>query len=62
MASITSEADFDESQVLFRLPADAAAESVGVAFDLAAGSYQIIWPIEGHFAAGMKGTLTVGSG
>ncbi len=59
--SISSEAEFDESQVLFVLPA-AAGDSVSDSFNLAADEYQIICTIEGHFAAGMKGTLVAGSG
>ncbi len=59
--SISSEAEFDESQVLFNLPV-AAGESVSDSFNLAAAEYQIICAIEGHFAAGMKGTLVAGSG
>ncbi len=59
--SISSEAEFDESQVLFNLPV-AAGESVSDSFNLGAGEYQTICAIEGHFAAGMKGTLVAGSG
>lgn len=60
--SIGSEAEFDESQVLFRLPPVAAGESASNSFNMATGSYQIVCTIEGHFAAGMKGTLIAGPG
>ena len=59
--NIDSETDFDESQVLFRLSPVAAGETASNSFNLAAGSYQIICSIDRHFAAGMKGTLTVGA-
>ena len=60
--TISGEVEFDESQVLFEVPPVAAGESASVSFNLAADSYQIICTIEGHFAAGMKGTLIAGSG
>lgn len=51
--SISSEAEFDESQVLYEVPIVAAGESVSGSFNLAADEYQIICTIEGHFAEGM---------
>ena len=60
--SISSEAEFDESQVLFEVPSVAAGESASDSFNVAADNYQIICTIEGHFAAGMKGTLIASSG
>jgi hypothetical protein len=41
---------------------EVSGESVSDSFNLAADEYQIICAIEGHFAAGMKGTLVAGSG
>ncbi|MFQ5967694.1 MAG: plastocyanin/azurin family copper-binding protein [Acidimicrobiia bacterium] len=60
--TINSEAEFDESQVLFKVPSVAAGQSASGSFNVAAGSYQIICIIQGHFDAGMKGTLSARSG
>ena len=59
--NISSETEFDESQVLFKVPSVAAGASASGTFNVPAGSYQIICNIQGHFDAGMKGTLTASS-
>ncbi|MCH7900139.1 MAG: hypothetical protein IH818_04415 [Acidobacteria bacterium] len=45
--SISSEAEFDQSQVFYEVPIVAAAESASGSFNLAANEYQIICSIEG---------------
>ena len=57
--SISSEADFNEDLVLAATDNIAAGEQGEVAFTLDAGEYQVICTVPGHFAAGMKGTVTV---
>jgi plastocyanin len=57
---IDSEADFEEEKVLFEVEAIPAGESTSQGFTVdEAGTYQVICAIEGHFEAGMEGTLTV---
>ncbi len=56
---ITSEADFNQDLVLFATENVPAGEQGEVAFTLDAGEYQVICTVPGHFAAGMKGTVTV---
>ena len=51
--SISSEAKFDQSHVLFEVPIVAAGESASGSFNLAANEYQIICSIEGRLAEGM---------
>ena len=59
--TISIESEFEESQVVFRLPVD-AGESASNIINLPQGTYQIVCTILGHFTEGMEGTLTVGSG
>jgi uncharacterized cupredoxin-like copper-binding protein len=55
---ISSEADFDEDDVLFEVEAVQPGESGTGTFNIPAGEYQIICALEGHFTAGMEGSLT----
>ncbi|MET0880054.1 MAG: cupredoxin domain-containing protein, partial [Acidimicrobiales bacterium] len=56
---ITSEAEFTEEGVLDEVETG-AGETVTATFTVDdAGEYQIICGLEGHFDAGMEGTLTV---
>jgi uncharacterized cupredoxin-like copper-binding protein len=55
---ISSEADFDEEDVLFEVEAVAPGGSGSGTFNVPAGEYQIICALEGHFTAGMEGSLT----
>jgi len=56
---IEAEADFTEEAVFWEVEAG-AGETVTASFTPpAAGTYQIICGLEGHFTAGMKGQLTV---
>ena len=55
---ISSEADFDEEDVLFEVEAVASGGSGSGTFNVPAGEYQIICALEGHFTAGMEGTMT----
>jgi plastocyanin len=57
---IKAESDFEESMILFEVEAIPAGTSVTQTFTFEkAGRYQIICALPGHFAAGMKGILTV---
>ncbi|HJL88853.1 MAG TPA: plastocyanin/azurin family copper-binding protein [Acidimicrobiales bacterium] len=57
---IKAETDFKESMVLLEVEAIPAGTSATQTFTFdKAGRYQIICALPGHFAAGMKGTLTV---
>ena len=57
---IKAESDFEESMILFEVEATPAGTSVTQTFTFEkAGRYQIICTLPGHFAAGMKGILTV---
>lgn len=58
---IASEDEFAEDKVLFEVEAIPAGESVTESFTVEdAGTYQVICALDGHFGAGMAGTLTVG--
>ncbi len=58
---IGSESEFDESLVEAAIgPVDAGATDTG-SVNLAAGNYQVICTIAGHFDAGMEGDLVVGA-
>ncbi|MDZ7674580.1 MAG: plastocyanin/azurin family copper-binding protein [Acidimicrobiales bacterium] len=60
---IESEDEFAEDKVLFEVEAIPAGESATESFTVEdAGTYQVVCVIEGHFDAGMEGTLTVGEG
>jgi plastocyanin len=57
---IESEADFTEEIVLFEVEAIPPGESTSESFTVdEAGTYQVICALEGHFDAGMEGTLEV---
>lgn len=58
--NIESEADFAEELVEFEIEALPAGETATQTFSLPAGTYQVICALEGHFNAGMEGTLSVG--
>ncbi len=55
---IAGEDEFDPSTVLVATADLAGGESETITETFAAGSYQVICTIPGHFAAGMVGTLT----
>lgn len=57
---IESEDDFAEDKVLLEVEALPAGESIDEQFTIdEPGTYQVICALEGHFDAGMEGTLTV---
>lgn len=56
---IMSEDEFAEDKVLWETEAEAGESKSDTIPALEAGTYQIICGLEGHFSAGMKGTLTV---
>lgn len=57
---IASEDEFTEDKVLFEVEAIPAGESTTESFTIDdAGTHQVICAIEGHFDAGMEGTLEV---
>lgn len=58
--SISNESDYDPDTVVAEVEADPGASESG-SLNLAAGSYQVICTIAGHFSAGMEGTLEVTS-
>ncbi|HSM01775.1 MAG TPA: plastocyanin/azurin family copper-binding protein [Acidimicrobiia bacterium] len=58
--NIESEAEFTEDLVELEVEALPAGESTTQSFNLPAGTYQVICALEGHFNAGMEGTLSVG--
>ena len=57
-SEITNESDFDESDVLYQTSEVAPNASATGSFNVAAGEYQVICTVPGHFSAGMEGTLT----
>ncbi len=59
---LTSEADFDEEDVLFEVEAVPPGTSESGTFNVPAGTYQIICALEGHFDGGMVGELVVSNG
>jgi plastocyanin len=57
---VESEDDFAEDKVLLEVEALPAGESTDEQFTIdEPGTYQVICALEGHFDAGMEGTLTV---
>lgn len=56
---IESESEFTEDLVIFRASNDAGDVDTFTFTAPAAGTYQIICSIPGHFAAGMEGQFTV---
>ena len=57
---IETEGEFSEDLVLFEVEAE-AGETVRGTLSVEPGSYQVVCVIQGHFSAGMKGTLVVSS-
>jgi len=60
-SEISSEADFDEEDVLFEVEAVPPGTTESGTFNIPAGEYQIICALEGHFEGGMEGTLVAES-
>ena len=58
-APITSEAEFTEEAVIFEVEAEAGSVATATFTAPAAGTYQIICGLPGHFASGMVGELVV---
>lgn len=58
--TITSESEFDQSLAVTELLANAGSSAEG-SVNLAAGTYQVICVIPGHFSAGMEGSIEVSS-
>lgn len=56
---IASEADFTEDKVIWEMEAASGASAQGTFTAPAAGTYQVVCVIPGHFDSGMEGTLTV---
>ena len=56
---IESEADFTEDKVIWEMEAASGASAQGTFTAPAAGIYQVVCVIPGHFDSGMEGTLTV---
>jgi uncharacterized cupredoxin-like copper-binding protein len=56
--TVSSEDEIAATEVAFELPVLAGGESASDTMTLAAGSYQFVCTITGHFSAGMAGTLT----
>ncbi len=56
---ITSEDQFSEDIVIWEMEADAGASAKETFTAPAAGTYQVICALDGHFSSGMEGTLTV---
>ncbi|MEE9298804.1 MAG: plastocyanin/azurin family copper-binding protein [Acidimicrobiia bacterium] len=58
-SSIESEGELTEELIVFEISAE-AGQALTISFAApAAGTYQVICSVPGHFAAGMKGRLTV---
>ena len=58
--TISSEEEFNEDIVLLEIEAQPVGTTVTETFSFAPGTYQVICALDGHFDAGMTGTLTVG--
>jgi plastocyanin len=58
-APIASEAEFTEEAVIWEMEAEAGTVATDSFTAPAAGTYQIICALEGHFDAGMHGELVV---
>lgn len=57
---LESEADFEEAKVLLEVEAISSGESADERFTIdESGTYQVICALDGHFDAGMEGSLTV---
>lgn len=59
-STITAEDEYEEAMALTQLVAAPGAAADG-SVNLAAGSYQVICTVPGHFSAGMEGTVEVSS-
>lgn len=59
---INSGGEFTEEAVVWEMEADPGASAQETFTAPAAGTYQIICALEGHFDSGMQGTLTVEEG
>ena len=58
-ARIASEAEFTEDAVIWEMEAEAGQVATDTFTAPAAGTYQIICALEGHFDGGMEGELVV---
>ena len=58
---IENEDQFTEDLVLFRLETE-SGQTTRATLTIDPGTYQVVCAIEGHFSAGMEGTLTVVNG
>lgn len=56
---ITSEDQFNEDIVYWEMEADPGVSAQETFTAPAAGTYQVICALDGHFSSGMEGTLTV---
>ena len=56
---INSEAEFSEDLVIWEMEAEAGAVATDMYTAPAAGTYQIICALDGHFDSGMEGELIV---
>jgi plastocyanin len=56
---ITSEDQFSEDLVIWEMEADPGISAKETFTAPAAGTYQVICALPGHFSSGMEGTLTV---
>jgi uncharacterized cupredoxin-like copper-binding protein len=56
---ITSEDQFSEDLVIWEMEADPGVSAKDTFTAPAAGTYQVICALDGHFSSGMEGTLTV---
>jgi len=60
--NITSESEFTEQLLEMAVEVVPPGDSGSITLNLAAGTYQVICALEGHFNGGMEGTLTVSAG
>lgn len=58
-APITAESEFTEEAVIWEMESEAGQVATDTFTAPAAGTYQIICALEGHFDAGMEGELVV---
>ncbi len=59
---ITAEDQFTEDLVIWEMEAEPGVAAQGSFTAPAAGTYQVICALDGHFSSGMAGTLTVEEG
>jgi plastocyanin len=60
--NIANEDEFNEDIVEWEIEATPAGTSVTESHSFAPGTYQVVCALDGHFNAGMEGTLVVSSG